>query len=90
MARIVLVTGGCRSGKSAYAQQLAESLPGPRVFVATCPVTDEEMRQRHRSSTAGHGKTAAGRRSKSSATWPASSAMYQAHAVCRPRHTECA
>jgi adenosylcobinamide kinase / adenosylcobinamide-phosphate guanylyltransferase len=46
MARIVLVTGGCRSGKSAYAQQLAESLPSPRLFVATCPVTDDEMRRR--------------------------------------------
>ena len=27
MGRIVLVTGGCRSGKSAHAQQMAESLP---------------------------------------------------------------
>lgn len=51
MARIVLVTGGCRSGKSAYAQQLAESLPPPRLFVATCPVTDDEIGcriERHR------------------------------------------
>lgn len=46
MAEIVLVTGGCRSGKSAYAQQLAESLPPSRLFVATCPVTDDEMQQR--------------------------------------------
>ena len=46
MAEIVLVTGGCRSGKSAYAQALAESLPPRRLFVATCPVTDEEMRRR--------------------------------------------
>ena len=46
MAEIVLITGGCRSGKSAHAQQLAETLPGPRLFVATCPVTDEEMRRR--------------------------------------------
>jgi adenosylcobinamide kinase/adenosylcobinamide-phosphate guanylyltransferase len=46
MARIVLVTGGCRSGKSAYAQRLAESLPPPRLFVATCPVTDEEIEHR--------------------------------------------
>jgi adenosylcobinamide kinase / adenosylcobinamide-phosphate guanylyltransferase len=46
VARIVLVTGGCRSGKSAYAQQMAESLPPARVFVATCPVTDDEMRRR--------------------------------------------
>ncbi len=46
MAKMVLVTGGCRSGKSAYAQRLAELLPSPRLFVATCPVTDEEMRLR--------------------------------------------
>ena len=46
MARIVLITGGCRSGKSAHAQRMAESLDGARVFVATCPVTDDEMRAR--------------------------------------------
>lgn len=46
MARIMLITGGCRSGKSAYAQQMAESLPAKRLYVATAPVTDEEMRQR--------------------------------------------
>jgi adenosylcobinamide kinase/adenosylcobinamide-phosphate guanylyltransferase len=46
MAEIVLVTGGCRSGKSAYAQELAERLPPNRLFIATCPVTDEEMRER--------------------------------------------
>ncbi len=43
MSRIVLVTGGCRSGKSRYAQALAESLPGERVYIATCPVEDDEM-----------------------------------------------
>ncbi len=46
MVRIVLVTGGCRSGKSGYAQRLAESLPPTRLFVATCPVTDDEMQRR--------------------------------------------
>ena len=46
MAEIILITGGARSGKSRHAQQLAESLSGKRLFVATCPVTDEEMRQR--------------------------------------------
>jgi adenosylcobinamide kinase / adenosylcobinamide-phosphate guanylyltransferase len=48
MARIILITGGARSGKSTHAQQLAESLPGPRTYVATCPVLDEEMAERIR------------------------------------------
>ncbi len=46
MAHLTLVTGGSRSGKSHFAQQLAESYPGPRVFVATCPVLDGEMEAR--------------------------------------------
>lgn len=44
MAEIIFVTGGCRSGKSTFARKLGESLPGPRVFLATCPPKlDEEM-----------------------------------------------
>jgi adenosylcobinamide kinase/adenosylcobinamide-phosphate guanylyltransferase len=46
MTKIILVTGGCRSGKSDYAQRLAESLPPTRLYVATSPVTDDEMRRR--------------------------------------------
>jgi adenosylcobinamide kinase/adenosylcobinamide-phosphate guanylyltransferase len=46
VSEIILITGGARSGKSRHAQQLAESLSGKRLFVATCPVTDEEMGQR--------------------------------------------
>ena len=46
MARIVLVTGGCRSGKSAYAEQLAQLLPPSRLYVATAPASDEEMQRR--------------------------------------------
>ena len=46
MARIVVVTGGCRSGKSVYAQKMAEALPGRRAFIATCPPIDEEMKAR--------------------------------------------
>ena len=45
---LVLVTGGCRSGKSDFAQQLAERVDGPRLFVATCPCTDKEMADRIR------------------------------------------
>lgn len=49
MGDVVLITGGSRSGKSTLAQRMAESLPAPRVFVATCPVfDDEEMLERIR------------------------------------------
>lgn len=46
MAETILITGGCRSGKSAHARRLAESRDGRRLFVATCPVTDDEMQAR--------------------------------------------
>ena len=46
MAHVILVTGGSRSGKSAFAQKFAESMPGPRAFIATGTVTDDEMRRR--------------------------------------------
>ncbi len=42
----VFVTGGCRSGKSAYAQTLAEGLGSSGLFVATAEARDEEMRRR--------------------------------------------
>ncbi len=46
MGKLVLITGGSRSGKSSYAQQMAELLPAPRFFIATCQVCDEEMAER--------------------------------------------
>jgi adenosylcobinamide kinase/adenosylcobinamide-phosphate guanylyltransferase len=46
MARKILLTGGARSGKSHYAQELAETLPQPVLFVATAQPGDEEMRRR--------------------------------------------
>jgi adenosylcobinamide kinase/adenosylcobinamide-phosphate guanylyltransferase len=46
MAEIILITGGARSGKSRHAQELAEARPGARLFIATSPVSDREMRQR--------------------------------------------
>jgi adenosylcobinamide kinase/adenosylcobinamide-phosphate guanylyltransferase len=48
VAKIILVTGGSRSGKSDYALKQAELLPGPRAYLATCPVIDEEMAERCR------------------------------------------
>ena len=41
-----MVTGGSRSGKSSWAQKTAESMSARRVFIATCPVIDEEMQER--------------------------------------------
>ena len=46
MARIMLITGGCRSGKSRYAQHLAEDAGEQRLFIATAPVLDKEMEER--------------------------------------------
>lgn len=44
--KTVLITGGARSGKSHYAQELARKMGGPVLFVATAEAGDEEMRQR--------------------------------------------
>ncbi|HLP05755.1 MAG TPA: bifunctional adenosylcobinamide kinase/adenosylcobinamide-phosphate guanylyltransferase [Paludibacter sp.] len=44
--KIILVTGGQRSGKSSYAQKLALSLAKDPVYLATSAVWDEEHRQR--------------------------------------------
>ena len=45
-SKIILITGGQRSGKSRYAQQLALSLTGNPVYLATSAVWDEEHRLR--------------------------------------------
>jgi adenosylcobinamide kinase/adenosylcobinamide-phosphate guanylyltransferase len=42
----ILVLGGCRSGKSSHALQLAEGMGQRRVFVATCVPRDDEMQAR--------------------------------------------
>ena len=44
--RLIFVTGGARSGKSQFAQDLAHSLKGRKVFIATAEALDDEMRQR--------------------------------------------
>lgn len=48
MRRIILVTGGQRSGKSVYAEKLALSLSVNPVYLATAHVWDEEFRERVR------------------------------------------
>ena len=44
--KITLITGGQRSGKSQYAEQLALSLSPNPVYMATAHIWDEEFRQR--------------------------------------------
>lgn len=53
MGKIILVTGGARSGKSSFAEQLALKLGGGRAaYIATAQIFDDEMAYRvkiHRS-----------------------------------------
>jgi len=44
--KIILITGGQRSGKSSYAQKLALSLSANPIYLATSAVWDEEHHQR--------------------------------------------
>lgn len=46
MRKIVLITGGQRSGKSSYAERLALQLSKNPVYLATAKVWDDEFRQR--------------------------------------------
>jgi len=46
MKRIILITGGARSGKSSYAEKLALSLASDPVYLATARVWDDEFRER--------------------------------------------
>ena len=48
MRKIILITGGQRSGKSAEAERLALSLSDSPVYLATAHVWDEEFRERVR------------------------------------------
>jgi adenosylcobinamide kinase / adenosylcobinamide-phosphate guanylyltransferase len=46
MSKVVLVTGGARSGKSRFAEKLAEGYPALRGYVATGQAGDAEMAER--------------------------------------------
>ena len=58
MNKIILVTGGARSGKSVFAENCTAAFAGRRAYIATAPVTDGEMAQRvkaHQERRAGNG-----------------------------------
>ena len=46
MRRIILITGGQRSGKSQHAEELALSLADNPVYLATAHIWDDEFRER--------------------------------------------
>lgn len=46
MARMIYVSGGARSGKSGFAQRLAEQRPGQLLYIAPARVEDDEMAAR--------------------------------------------
>ena len=46
MAKIYLILGGTRSGKSSFGEELATSLPGKTGYLATAKITDKEMEKR--------------------------------------------
>jgi len=46
MSRIILITGGQRSGKSKKAEEIALSISDNPVYVATAHIWDEEFRER--------------------------------------------
>ncbi len=45
-SKLILVTGGARSGKSSFAQRIAQDGEGRKVFIATARAGDEEMKLR--------------------------------------------
>ncbi len=46
MSKKILITGGCRSGKSRQALTLARNIPGEKLYVATAEALDSEMAER--------------------------------------------
>jgi adenosylcobinamide kinase/adenosylcobinamide-phosphate guanylyltransferase len=46
MKRVTFVIGGARSGKSCYAESLAEGFRGRKTYIATAEAFDDEMRER--------------------------------------------
>jgi adenosylcobinamide kinase / adenosylcobinamide-phosphate guanylyltransferase len=45
-AKLTLILGGARSGKSRYAERLIETFPPPWIYIATAEAEDAEMAER--------------------------------------------
>ena len=45
-SKLIVVTGGARSGKSLFAEEYLSSCSGRRIYVATAQILDEEMKER--------------------------------------------
>ncbi len=48
MGKLILITGGARSGKSTYAEEIAFSLGEKILYIATAIACDDEMKERVR------------------------------------------
>jgi len=58
VSKLILITGGARSGKSSYALDICEKISKKRLFIATCPTIDSEMGERvvrHKEERCGRG-----------------------------------
>ena len=78
MGRIILVTGGARSGKSRFAEQLAADLGGRIAYIATARALDAEMADR-----------IARHRQQRPAAWPTFEAPLSAAAVVAAEGGRC-
>ena len=78
MGRIILVTGGARSGKSRFAEQLAADLGGRIAYIATARALDAEMADR-----------IAHHRQQRPAAWPTFEAPLSAAAVVAAEAGRC-
>jgi len=56
MAQITFITGGQRSGKSSYAQQLAEKKSEHSVYLATARIWDDDFNERVKRHQSDRGK----------------------------------
>lgn len=44
--KLKLILGGAKSGKSSFAMELAEKIPGEKIYLATAQALDDEMKEK--------------------------------------------